>query len=149
MKTTSLPTLKELQQAFIYNPTTGEMTNKQTRRKYQKRRYQRLTLNGVKYLAHRVAYKMMTGLEPVGVIDHINNDATDNRWENLQDISPAENALKDRQLIHACVYPPNTFTRSKKWVARIQRDGVKHYLGSFESKEQAQSVLRLWLEQNT
>ena len=43
------------------------------------------------YFASRVAWVMMTGEQPKGVIDHINRDRLDNRWENLRDVTVEEN----------------------------------------------------------
>ena len=42
----------------------------------------------------RIVWKYHYGVEPKGVIDHINGDSTDNRIENLQDITQGENLRK-------------------------------------------------------
>ena len=41
--------------------------------------------------SHRVVWKMASGEEPKGQIDHINGDRSDNRLVNLRDVSQAEN----------------------------------------------------------
>jgi len=128
-----MPSQAQLAAAFDYDKDTGSITNKLTGHQYKKRKYQRLSLNGERYLAHRVAWKLMTGAEPVGVIDHINNDQADNRWVNLQDIPERVNHLKDLSLP---VYPPYYFPRCSKWVVRSSRAGVKHY-ASFETEAEA------------
>ena len=46
---------------------------------------------GKTLLAHRVAYTLGNGEPPVGVIDHINLDKTDNRSCNLRDSSVSQN----------------------------------------------------------
>lgn len=38
------------------------------------------------YLAHRVIWKYVKGVDPVGHITHINGDLADNRIENLRDL---------------------------------------------------------------
>ena len=38
------------------------------------------------YYRSRLIYKMLNGNDPVGVLDHVNNDCTDDRIENLQDV---------------------------------------------------------------
>lgn len=47
---------------------------------------------GGSFAAHRVAWKMLTGRDPKGVIDHINGIRDDNRAVNLRDVSPSVNA---------------------------------------------------------
>lgn len=49
----------------------------------------RLRVDGTPYLLHRVIWYMQTGSWP-DIIDHINGDATDNRWENLRNVSNEE-----------------------------------------------------------
>jgi hypothetical protein len=45
------------------------------------------------YLAHRLAWLYMTGEWPLADIDHINRSRTDNRFENLRDVSRSINLL--------------------------------------------------------
>lgn len=47
-----------------------------------------------KLQASRIIWKMATGEDPKGVIDHIDGNPLNNRLENLQDISQRENLLK-------------------------------------------------------
>jgi hypothetical protein len=51
----------------------------------------RLPLTGSYWPAHRLAWKIVTGNDPVGVIDHINGVRDDNRIDNLRDVSPEVN----------------------------------------------------------
>jgi len=143
-----LPSLEVLQSCFIYNPTTGEMTNKQSGYKFKKIKYSRLNVNGVRYLAHRVAWKLMTGSDPVAVIDHKNNDPTDNRWCNLQDITNKENVRKDKK--YNCVYPPKyKGNRCTSWIARPRINGKRLYLGGFKTREEAVAAVEQLREENT
>ena len=53
-------------------------------------------IDNVLYKRSRVIWKMMTGKDPIGVIDHINCKPSDDRFENLQDIPQGENMKRGR-----------------------------------------------------
>ena len=63
-------------EAGRFSPTTGRC---------------QIGINYSKYLRSRLIYKMLNGNDPVGVLDHVNNDCTDDRIENLQDVSQQYN----------------------------------------------------------
>lgn len=96
-----------------------------------------MLLGQVPYLLHRIAWKLMTGEEPPGTIDHINGDPLDNRWANLRAATPVQQ-LGNQRLHrtntsgHRGVHPH----KSGKWVAQIGRK----YLGLFDTPEVAASV---------
>lgn len=46
--------------------------------------YIAIRIDGVSYLAHRLAWLFMTGIWPVYEIDHKNTYGRDNRWQNLR-----------------------------------------------------------------
>jgi hypothetical protein len=57
----------------------------------QNRGYYRIGMQNKRYLVHRICWKMHYGEEPLGQIDHINMDKTDNRIINLRVVTNAEN----------------------------------------------------------
>lgn len=84
--------------------------------------------------AHRAAYAIHTGAWPVGLIDHINGNRSDNRAENLRDVSDAENSQNSRRRSDNTsgvtgIYP----TRSGGWQVRIGNSCGK----TFRTKEEA------------
>lgn len=55
--------------------------------------YRRIMIRGQNCAVHRLVWKIFTGSDPEGLIDHINGIRDDNRFENLRDVTPAENAI--------------------------------------------------------
>jgi hypothetical protein len=70
------------------------------------------------------------------VVDHINNDKTDNTLGNLQIITSRENTSKDRKGIskHTGV---NWSKERKKWRTQIKINGKYKHLGYFNCEEDA------------
>ena len=55
---------------------------------------------------HRVVYAWFNGFIPTGlVVDHINEDKTDNHKDNLQLLTPQQNLFKSRKDKEMKVYP--------------------------------------------
>lgn len=91
------------------------------------------------YLAHRVAWLLATGSWPSDQIDHINGDRTDNRIENLREVSNAENARNMSISVRNKSGLPGVFrdTKRGKWVANIGENSRTKHLGSFDDFESA------------
>jgi len=89
--------------------------------------------------AHRVIWKMMTGADPCGEVDHINGTRTDNRWVNLRDVPRVVNARNQRR--HSRNKSGITGVRFReemgKWTANIRYNNRQIYLGCYTTKEEA------------
>lgn len=90
------------------------------------------------YLAARVAWKMKTGRDPLGVIDHWDQDNSNDRWWNLRDITVRENNLnrglsrKNTSGFRGVHQVP-----SGRWRAEIKSRGKRVCLGTFDTAERA------------
>lgn len=91
------------------------------------------------YSTHRVIWLFEKGEWPKLNIDHINGDKTDNRIENLRDVSTAENAKNTRRssLNKSGVSGVSWYKASGMWRARIRDCGKEIHLGHFTDKESA------------
>ena len=129
---------------LTYNPTTGVfMRGASVAGSINKNGYRYISIANKKHLAHRLAWAMYYGVEPVGEIDHINGRRDDNRVENLRLVSHQENA-------HNMKEPPNHNTsgllgvsfykRDGSWAASIKVGGRKKHLGYYHSPEAAHAA---------
>jgi hypothetical protein len=101
--------------------------------------YVQIAFYGHSFMAHRLAWLWMTGKWPRGEIDHINHNRSDNRWENLRDVSSlinGRNMTKKRTNIsgHTGVF---WHKDNKRWCAQITTNGKAKHLGVFDKIEDA------------
>lgn len=105
------------------------------------RGYRRIHIKDRPYLAHRLAFLLMTGAMPAGDVDHINGVRDDNRWSNLRDVSNGVNAQNQRKarsdsetgLLGVSPY-------RGQFRAQIRVNGKVRNLGLFDSPEVAHKV---------
>lgn len=98
-----LPPTELLNHLFRYDPETGELFwRNPTHARCTKGPirtsdygYLSVCIKGVAYKQHRIIWAMQTGSVPENMeVDHINHDRSDNRWCNLQLLTPSENNRK-------------------------------------------------------
>jgi len=91
--------------------------------------------DGKDYLAHRVIFLIMSGEWPQKTIDHVNRNATDNRWSNLRLIDLCDNS-KNLSLSksNACGFTGvNWRPCRQRWRAQIMINGKHTHLGYFKT----------------
>jgi hypothetical protein len=71
------------------------------------------------------------------VVDHIDNDKSNNRRENLQIITSRENSSKDKKGYTSKYVGVCWNTQINKWQSRIMINGKVKYLGSFDRETEA------------
>ena len=123
-----------------YNPETGALTWKMTRRKCRAgapagslthEGYVRVDLTGRTLQGHRLAWMLMTGEMPPSRIDHINGDRADNRWSNLRAATATENAWNAER------NATGVWRRYGKVYGRIRHDGRVISAGPFATEAEA------------
>lgn len=100
--------------------------------------YQKLRLGGVKYMAHRLVWKMVHGVEPE-VIDHIDGNRLNNRVENLRSVCHSENNKNKTKGVNntSGMTGVSWHKRINKWAANIKINGKMKHLGYFDDFKQA------------
>lgn len=93
-------------------------------------------------VAHRIIWKMLTGINPVQV-DHVDGDRLNNRGSNLRNVSAAENTQNQKRRSDNTtgitgIYKYAYERKHMKWVARI---GGRH-VGIFNCIGQAIAARR-------
>ena len=106
--------------------------------------YHIVGIDGKLYRTHRVIWFYIYGKFPDGYLDHINRNRTDNKIENLRQVSKAQN----RENIDVAVNSKSgvkgvwLHKQTKKWCASIGYKGKNIHLGSFKSIEEAYAAYK-------
>lgn len=94
---------------------------------------------GQKYKAHRVIWCMQTGAWPTELLDHRDGDRANNRWINLREASPSQNArnIKSRPGSSSRYTGVSVIKRNGMWVAKINLAGRIKHLGTYVGEAEA------------
>lgn len=146
-------TVEALRRLFEYRPETGEFVRLvDTYRQHNKgsiagslmtNGYWEISIRGVRYYAHRLAWFYMTGEWPK-TIDHKDGDRINNRFGNLRSDTQGFNVQNQRRAASTNKYSGllgvSPVKNSPKWRARIGVDGSSTHLGCFDTKELAHAA---------
>lgn len=146
-------TQARLRELLHYDPDTGLFTWRVDRpprakagdspQSPTKRGYLRASIAGRLHYLHRLAWLYVHGVWPTGVIDHVNGNPSDNRIENLRDVSHAvnlQNLRKARSDSTTGLIGAQPAGATGRYVARIYVDNRNLSLGRFDSAEEAHSA---------
>ena len=150
MNNKPLPPLEELKEFLDYNPDTGIFTWKkqisnlkvgQVAGTMSPMGYIQIRFKGSDYFAHRLAYYMYHGVDPLkNLVDHKYGDKSNNKIKNLRLATNLQNGANRVNL------PSNNNSgaigvcwdkKAKKWRAQIVVNKVQKHLGYFINKEDA------------
>jgi hypothetical protein len=152
-------TQKRLKELVNYDWETGIFTHKGTRagggkpwsvaggilRRGKKPSYWQMQLDGVHYLAHRLAWLWMCGEWPDCYIDHEDRDGLNNRWSNLRAATNSLNQRNTRKAKNNTTGVTGVYlTQSKRspYFASICIKGCQTHLGCFKTIEEATEARR-------
>lgn len=145
-------TAERLRELLHYAPETGAFTRVASRGgramagniagSIDRQGYRRITIDRREYKAHRLAWLYVTGAWPENYIDHRNGVRDDNRFANLREATSGENHQNiTRRSDNTSGFIGVTWHRQNmKWMAQIRVDGRYHYLGCFNTYEEANAA---------
>lgn len=149
-RTVPLPSVEELWHYFHYDPETGLLTAKTSRNTCRAGMevggkclsgHRQFRFFKRQMFVHRVAWKMATGEEPVGQIDHINGIPDDNRLCNLRHTNHAGN-MQNRTRPPSSAAFKNVRERNGKYVVTVSANGKKYNSKPFVALDEAVSHAR-------
>jgi hypothetical protein len=92
------------------------------------------------WYAHRIVWLLEKGYWPVGQIDHIDGNRSNNSIDNLREVTAQENSVAKKKVNNKATskYRGVSFnTRLQKWVCSLTYKSEKHYLGLFDNEYEA------------
>jgi len=150
-KSTGL-TARELRKKFHYNPETGVFTYKFTPRCQSKvkegdiagyvrgGKYLVISIDGIKYYAHRLAWLYVYGGWPVNLIDHEDTNKLNNSLRNLRPATQSTNKANAPKPKSNTSGFKGVVKCKNRWKAQITYQQQVMYLGLFETKEKAHAA---------
>lgn len=143
-------TKRKLKEFIHYEPETGrvfwardsehrKMKGKAFGTRMDGGGYLVLRFQGHTVKVHRLAFLIMKGRWPL-IVDHINRNREDNRWENLREVNVFQ-SMQNREAfgrvkfrgVSLFTYPTGT----RRFRARVTCDGTTHEIGLFRTPIEA------------
>ena len=157
MKTLSL-TQRRLKEVVRYNKQTGLFywrvsTGKAKRGEVAGHTdsvgYTKVSIDGVKYFAHRLVWLYVYGAWPTQNIDHKDLCRSNNRLSNLRDVGQSINGLNGPlRRNNSSGYTGVSYdARRHEWVAYVNRARRKKHLGAYKNLAEAVAARRSALAQ--
>ena len=147
MKINPLPSLELLNTFLHYDPETGEFRWKKSPSNNvfensiagskHPNGYINIQFLNKDYRAHRLAYKMYYGIEPDGMLDHIDLNKSNNRINNLRIATIAQNQANTKARNTNRTGVKGVSLRSYGYIARFRFNKKEIHLGTYKTIEEA------------
>lgn len=104
--------------------------------------YVEVQIDGMRFLAHRLAWFYVNGSWPKTNIDHRDRDRANNRYDNLREATQAQNTInKSVQSNNKLGVQGVVFDRHRnKFRAYVNLNGKHHHGGRFDTLEEAKAA---------
>ena len=139
--------LEEMKQYLSYDPETGDFTWIKSRVNSVKvgdiagglnqDGYIIIRFNFKQCRAHRLAWLFAYGKWPSNHIDHIDGNRSNNKINNLRDVTHQENSFNIKKVRSGSGYIGVTKRKNDSWQARIMLNGKYICVGHFDTPELA------------
>lgn len=151
MSNITTATRAEIAEVLSYSAETGVFTWSSNRRggarvgdiagTVKRGGYVQINVLGRLCYAHRLAWLFATGAWPTGYIDHIDGNPSNNRIDNLRDVSAEENQQNQRRA-HASnkssgMLGVSMCKQTGRWSAKISVANKTKNLGRFDTADAA------------
>lgn len=104
--------------------------------------YRGIQLNGRRFQAHRLAWLYMTGEWPLAEIDHADGKRDNNAWDNLREANRSQNTANTAAHKDNVLGLKGIRRAGNKCEASISANGKRHYLGLFDTPEEAHEAYK-------
>jgi hypothetical protein len=105
--------------------------------------YYRTMIEGKGKLVHRLVWLYVYGKMPLHNIDHINGVRTDNRIENLRDVSPRINSCNMVKHRNGKIVGVRYSKTRNKWIVRTTEKGRTIQVGVYDTELEAREAHEL------
>lgn len=89
--------------------------------------------------ASRLIWKLVTGTDPAGLVDHEDGDNLNNRWGNLRDATHAQNSMNTRKRRNHDL-PKGVQRCRRKYMTAIYVDRRRVHVGVFDTVAEAKAA---------
>ena len=135
-----------LRELLVYDQDTGDFRWKVSRGRVKagnlagsinkRERYNRISVDGVIYFGHRLAWLYMAGSIPLE-IDHVDGNRSNNAWSNLRAATRQLNVANVGLRKNNTTGYKGVFRNHNRFLARITCDGKNYHLGNFKTPTEA------------
>jgi len=104
-------------------------------------KYWIVSIDNNRYAVHRIIYSMHHQVEPVGCVDHMNGDPSDNRIDNLRLVTYRQNN-SNRKHHRAGKLVGASRLKNGRWQSRIWVEGKPIQIGTFATEQEAHDAYK-------
>lgn len=142
-------TQEELLKQFKYNKDTGLFTRIAVRDCHGNLNtcdyeiegtngyYRRVSINGRRYLMHKLAFLYVEGYYPVEEVDHIDGNMLNNKYCNLRCVGKRINRFNLRKYKNNTTGESCVCIKDDGYYCLVQKDGERYFRGYFTDIEDA------------
>lgn len=133
---------------FIRNKTGGGVKRGTVAGRKKHNGYIEISINNIRYYAHRLAWLIYYGYWPEHQIDHINGIRDDNRIVNLRSATNMQNQYNAKMSKNNTSGVKGVYwhKQNKKWNAYCDVNGRRYSLGLYSDIEQAKIAVMKFRE---